>query len=142
MPLGFGVLGGTYLRETVDLFLAFFRWVGSSIERVSFGPLIRIQWTKAPPLLSNPSHPLPPLTLPTPLWPPPPPSLPLFPILAADPLARFLPSPLLQLPPSHQTLAALTISSSPRCSHLSSLGSPSSWCKPLIGELVGGRRKG
>jgi hypothetical protein len=37
---------------------------------------------------------------------------------------------------------ALTISSSPRCSHLSSLGSPSSWYKPLIGELVGGRRKG
>jgi hypothetical protein len=92
VQVGFGVLGGTYLKETVDIFWHSFAGAGSFVERVSFGPLILIRWTGGP--LSS-------LTLAAPLSlsPPPcgrpPPSLPLFPIHAAYPLPLFLPSPLL-----------------------------------------------
>jgi hypothetical protein len=67
VPLGFGVLGGTYLRETLDLFFWHsFAGAGSSVERVSFGPLIRIRWTGGPlssRTLVAPSHPPHPLAV-------------------------------------------------------------------------------
>jgi hypothetical protein len=95
--IGVWSLRGTYLRETVDLFWHSFAGVGSLVERVSFGPLIRIRWTGGS-LLSNPSRPLflPPPTLPTPCGRRPPSSS-----------THLQPPP----PPPHQTLA--TPSSSP-----------------------------
>jgi hypothetical protein len=91
--IGFGVLGGTYLRETVDLFWHSFAGAGSSVKRVSFGLLIRIRWTEgslSSLTLAAPSHPPHPLAAAAPSLSSslshscsrPPPSLPPFPIAA------------------------------------------------------------
>jgi hypothetical protein len=81
--LGFVVLGGNYLRETVDFFGILSLGPGALLREWVLG-----RWFASvdgrPPLLSNPSCP--------PLSPSPPPC-------SRRPLPLFLPFPLLQLPP-------------------------------------------
>jgi hypothetical protein len=125
VPLGFGVLGCAYLRETVDFWHSF-AGAGSSEESLGCEPLISHPVDWRPPLLSKPSRPSHPHSLAAD-----PPLSPIFsislqPTISSSPSPTHLqPSP----PPPHQTLAVLTISSSPRCIHLFPLGPLLSWCK-------------
>jgi hypothetical protein len=114
VSLGLRVLGGTYFRESVDLFRHSFAGSGARLRDEFSGPLICIRWSGGP--LSSLTLAVP-LSLSHPFGRRPPPSLPLFHSCSLP--SPFLPPFSIAAAPHHTpTLAAPTIFPSLRCSPL------------------------